>query len=467
MAKKRSKNIIKYRKPFRLNVGLLLFLFLFLYLIILAVLYITKDRVQIYQVELGRIADEVTYTGMILRDEQIQYSDRVGYVNHYVQEGRKVSKGRVVYSVDENGTFSQQMEEIMQGLDSFSDSAIEDLRNELYTYSREFDNMNFDATYSVKNNMELQILDDLSSLAVNSIEELFDSAAFYQGKSDQSGIVSYRLDGLEGVTETDLTAAMFQDAKQKIEYLRSGQLQDAGSAVYKILPNEAWRLAFPVSEEGYQELSAEIAGAEEGSSPTMTIRILSTDQTVTAPYQIFTGSDGSPFCELQIPKYSSEYIGERYLKFQIVKEQETGLKIPSSAVVTESFYQIPASYATLGGNQKVYGFNVQKVGSDTVEFVAPTFYALIDDVYYVNQKEFSAGDRIYMPDSEETYLVADMTDLAGVFSVNRGYAVFRRIEILEEKEGLCLISPDTQYGLQPYDHIILDSTGISEYDVIY
>ena len=30
MAKKRSKNIIKYRKPFRLNVGLLLFLFLFL-----------------------------------------------------------------------------------------------------------------------------------------------------------------------------------------------------------------------------------------------------------------------------------------------------------------------------------------------------------------------------------------------------------------------------------------------------
>ena len=170
MAKKRSKNIIKYRKPFRLNVGLLLFLFLFLYLIILAVLYITKDRVQIYQVESGRIADEVTYTGMILRDEQIQYSDRVGYVNHYVQEGRKVSKGRVVYSVDENGTFSQQLEEIMQGLDSFSDSAIEDLRNELYTYSREFDNMNFDATYSVKNNMELQILDDLSSLAVNSIE---------------------------------------------------------------------------------------------------------------------------------------------------------------------------------------------------------------------------------------------------------------------------------------------------------
>ena len=77
MAKKRSKNIIKYRKPFRLNVGLLLFLFLFLYLIILAVLYITKDRVQIYQVESGRIADEVTYTGMILRDEQIQYSDRV------------------------------------------------------------------------------------------------------------------------------------------------------------------------------------------------------------------------------------------------------------------------------------------------------------------------------------------------------------------------------------------------------
>ena len=110
---------------------------------------------------------------------------------------------------------------------------------------------------------------------------------------------------------------------------------------------------------------------------------------------------------------------------------------------------------------------MQKVGSDTVEFVSPTFYALIDGNYYVNQKEFSAGDRVYKPDSEENYLVADTADLTGAFSVNRGYAVFRRVEVLEEKEGLCLIKTGTQYGLQPYDHIILDSTGISEYDVIY
>ena len=247
----------------------------------------------------------------------------------------------------------------------------------------------------------------------------------------------------------------------------SGTLLEAGTAMFKIITDESWRLVLELDEEKYAELNALLNGEDEEATPKIRFCILDTGQVLSAEYTLVTGTDGTRFAVLQIPKYGSEYASDRFLDVELIYEEETGMKIPKTSVTTQTFYRIPKEYATYGGNQNVFGFNRQASGSDTVEFVSPTFYACLDGYYYVNQKDFSAGDRIFMPDSQEQYVVADTAELTGVYNINRGYAVFRRVEILGETGDMYLIEKGTKYGLSVYDHIILNNRDIREFDVIY
>ena len=47
------------------------------------------------------------------------------------------------------------------------------------------------------------------------------------------------------------------------------------------------------------------------------------------------------------------YAGERYLDFEILRDEETGLKIPQSAVTEKDFFVIDASYVTQTENGAV------------------------------------------------------------------------------------------------------------------
>lgn len=467
MAQRRNKNIIKYRKPIRVNIGLVLFLFLMVYLVIVVVLYFTRTRIRIYQVESGSVVNDQTYTGLILRDEQVFAMDQSGYVDFYVREGRRVGKDDIVYTIDVNGTFSEQLQATLEGMDSFSDTAIESIKKELYEFSSGYQDMSFDEVYTVKNGLELEIINDLSNSALESLDELVNTDSFVQGRAALSGVVSYRIDGYESVTEENLTQALMNPDGETVNVQRTGSLLEAGTSIYKIIPDESWRLALQVDEEKYAELSAVLNSEDETANRQIRFRITDTGQELSADFELVTGSDGARFCVLSIPKYGSRYAEERFLDVELIYEEESGLKIPKTSVMTQSFFLIPQEYATYGGNQNVYGFNRQAAGSDTVEFVSPTFYALVDGYYYVNQTEFSAGDRIFLPDSDEQYVIAETGELQGVFNINRGYAVFRRVVILDEAGDMYLIEKGTTYGLSVYDHIILNNRGIEEFDVIY
>jgi hypothetical protein len=57
--------------------------------------------------------------------------------------------------------------------------------------------------------------------------------------------------------------------------------------------------------------------------------------------------------------------------------------------------------------------------------------------------------------------------LKGVYNVNKGYAVFRRIEVLEENKEYAVIKKGTEQGVSLYDHIALNASLASESSVIY
>ena len=79
----------------------------------------------------------------------------------------------------------------------------------------------------------------------------------------------------------------------------------------------------------------------------------------------------------------------------------------------------------------------------------------------------TAGDILVKPDSNETYRVgSDTATLKGVYNVNKGYAVFKQIDILYQSKEYTIVKTGTSYGISLYDHIALDGAKINEDDLL-
>ena len=76
--KKKSKKIIRFPRLYHINVGMIVFAVIFLYLAFSVYTYLKKDKVQFYEVVEGNIVNDRQYTGIILRDERVENTDRAG-----------------------------------------------------------------------------------------------------------------------------------------------------------------------------------------------------------------------------------------------------------------------------------------------------------------------------------------------------------------------------------------------------
>ena len=61
---------------------------------------------------------------------------------------------------------------------------------------------------------------------------------------------------------------------------------------------------------------------------------------------------------------------------------------------------------------------------------------------------------------------ADRKGIQGVYNINKGYAVFKQINILYQNEDYAIISTGTTYGLSLYDHIVLQGDLVKENQII-
>lgn len=68
--------------------------------------------------------------------------------------------------------------------------------------------------------------------------------------------------------------------------------------------------------------------------------------------------------------------------------------------------------------------------------------------------------------SSDTYQLSETKQLKGVYNINRGYAVFRQVQILCESDDYYIVQSGNDYGLSNYDHIALTGKDVHEGDVI-
>ena len=164
------------------------------------------------------------------------------------------------------------------------------------------------------------------------------------------------------------------------------------------------------------------------------------------------------------------YATERYIEVELLLSEETGLKIPNSAIVEKEFYTIPADYILKGGDSNTDGLLVRHLdenGKETTEFISPTIYYETDDYCYIDSEDVQSGEVLIKQNSSETYTVGkDTASLKGVYNINKGYAVFKQIDILYQNEEYTVVKTGTSYGISLYDHIALDGSKVNENELI-
>ena len=124
---KKKDNVTEFPKFININIGVVIFIIIFIYLLFNVLTYLTKVHISVYEVEQGTIAANNIYKGLVLRDETTYSSEYSGSINYYVKEYSKVGFNDLIYTVDENGSVSERLNEAKHNLASLSSRATNDI----------------------------------------------------------------------------------------------------------------------------------------------------------------------------------------------------------------------------------------------------------------------------------------------------------------------------------------------------
>lgn len=466
MAKKKKNNkIVRYRHPLNINVGMIIFAIIFVYMAFSVYTYMKKDKVQFYEVAEGNIVTDTQYTGLILRDESVQKTDRAGYINYYIREGKRAAVGTRIYSIDETGSMAQFMEENPETNASLTDANLSDIKRQLNAFSMNYDDRNFGEIYDLQYTLEAAVLEYVNFNALGNLDALMEQTGvtFQQVKAPVSGVVSYSIDGYEEFDLSQLSAGSFDRSGYAKAITKAGQLIEQSAPVYKLVTSDEWSIVFPLGEEDV----AKYSGRDR-----LKVSFPSNDLEAEGSFSLITGSDGKSYGKLDFNQYMVQFVTDRFVTFEVDAERADGLKIPVTSVTTKNFYLVPLEYLTQGGDSSTSGFmkEIYSENGTFAEFVPTTIYYSTDEYYYIDMSENSplkVGDYLIRPDSQERYQLGSSASLQGVYNINKGYAVFKQIEILKSNDEYYTIRKGTSYGLSVYDHIVLDASTVYEGELIY
>ena len=457
----RPRKVAKYRRPLPVKTGMLIFSLIFLCMLYYVYAYFSSTRISPYEVQAGSIVVDNTCEGLALRQEDIVYADGSGYISYYARAGERVAGSSNVYTLDETGQVINTLTASLDG-EALDADSLNSLKTSMEAYESSISRTSFSQVYDFKSRMENQILSVMNDRLIAQADALEEETGgtFNFVKATEAGIIEFYTDGYEGVTKDTFTNDMLDSTSYEKRDLSQADIVNAGDPVYKLVTDETWNIIIPLDDEKLEAL------ADKSS---VSIRFLKNNLETTAGIEIMR-RDGLAYGVLSLSNYMVDFAEDRYVQIELKLSQIEGLKIPATAIIEKQFYTIPVGYVTTGGDDDSDGFlreTYMEDGSTSTVFVPTTIYETTDEVYYVDCNDFSPGDYIVKPDSEERYQIGTTASLKGVYNINRGYAVFRKVNILYESGEYCIVEQGSTYGLSIYDHIVLDSKAVKEEEIIY
>ncbi len=459
MTNTNSGKIRQYKKPLNINLGMIFFGVIFVYIIVCVFMYFTTKHVAGYQVKKGSLFVNNVYTGLALRDETIITSNYSGYLNYYVREGSRIGAYKMVCTVDEGGRLKDIMSEQSMGENALSNESLDKLRDDIMDFSNTFDPRNFSATYDFKYAIEGNVLKLANSNILENLEKLNrsgDSGLINICNAPTSGIVIYSYDNYENFNPADISSEILAKENYEKNQMLANELVSAGEPIYKLVTDESWSLIIETDAERAEYLLEE---------EYVQVKFLKTQNLSWAEVGLITNSDGKHFIELKFNNSMITFCTDRFVDIELQIEEEEGLKVPNSAIVTKEFFIIPEMFVNKGGNTGEYGVLKQiydEDGNKINKFIPVTIYNKEDAKYYIDSPDLELGNTLQLTDSNTTMTIQQKGSLVGVYNKNKGYADFKQIQILYQNEEYAIIKSNTEYGLVEYDYIVLEAETVND-----
>lgn len=458
-----ANNIIQVKRRKDVNIGIIIFLVILIYILVHIYNYFTKSEISIYEVQPGEIYTTAQCDGMIIRKEELVFTESAGYINYYFSEGSRVAKNSTIYSIDSNRNvyelLSGNASEIKLSGEDLSDLKLllqENLVNA--TSHKEIKNAKADVLTGYQRLIDAMLMEELNQIVASTGI----TSNFQVVSTKQSGIISYVKDEYTNYTLQEVTAECF-DKKDTASSLYSIDLIAANSPVYKIISEDTWSIVVNLNDTLYGYL----LGKENATFT------LNNELTVTAPINCYRKNDAY-FAEITMQRYLSNFSSERFLTVKFELSHIEGLKIPETAITWKDYYRIPEEYLVVKevDNVNKKGILVEQFNTDTgaTEYVFQeiTIFYSSDGFFYVDCADFVKETYIATADqANRVMLYTFVNKLEGAYNINKGYAVFKRVERLNTENGYSIVKKNSISGLSAYDHIALNAASVIEDAVIY
>lgn len=437
-----------------MNIGLLIFVVILAYVVISFLIYLTSQRTEVYEVRTGSLSEQMVYEGIAIRSEAVVNSDYTGTINYYNKEGDRVPVGGLVYSVDENGEITDYLED--SGDSMFSAENLQTFRRDAIAFMRDFDPAHFASLYDFKSGA-ISFAQKISNRKVLSSIENIDSTQIHTCAAESAGEIVYSIDHMEGTSFENLTADSFNKNGYNKKQLDNGSRITAGDPAYKLVTDENWSVAIQVPTE---ELARNLV-----SESYLEVKFLKDGNTAWASVSSRSDEDGNYYVNLGFTNSMEAYCSDRYLDVELVTAEQTGLKVPNSAITKGNFFLVPKDFVFEGssGQQgvllEIYTENNEK----STQFINAVPYGETEDYYYLDDSVLRAGEIIDRVGTSEQFTLGDQDELIGVYYINKGYPDFRQVNILYQNEEYAIVTSGSLYGLQEYDYIVLHADSI-DYD---
>lgn len=340
----KEKNTKLNRKKIVIYVILLLIVMYILYTIYLLIMQPTN----IFTIEEGKLYQEETDIGYVIRDEKVVKGEN--YKNGMEQiksEGEKVATNEKIFryysSNEENlkqkvAELDEKVQSVMTSDTSLFSSDMKLLENQidekvsdinkitdiskLEEYKKEIDNLvqkkaKIAGDLSPKGSYLNQLIEERKKY-----ESQLNSGAEYVS-APMSGIVSYKVDGLEETLTPENFSSLSKEYLENLD-LKTGKLVATNDECGKVINNFCCYIATVSSSE-------EAKQAEVGKK--VKIRLSNNSEIEAEITNLIKEDDGDILIILKIDKQVEELINYRKISFDLIWWSESGLKVPNQAIV--------------------------------------------------------------------------------------------------------------------------------------
>ena len=325
---------------------------LILALVFIYAVYLVAKLVQnptnTFMVTNGKISQEESDIGYIIREETVVKGQN--YKNGMVKiknEGEKVAKGDSVFRYYSSGEeelknkiaeLDVEIQSLMQNEKSSFPSDVKLLESQI---EKELDSIygvnNAQKIQEYKRNINSYITKKakISSPSNSRLKELLSQREEYENRltsdsenvnAPESGIVSYRVDGLESVLTTEdftkFNKSFLQDLK-----LKTGQTVASNEEVGKIINNYQCYIVFNSNTN-------EAKNSKVGD--TIKIRVQNSDTLKASVENIIDEDDESKTITVKITNDVEKLIAYRKISFDIIWWDAEGFRIPNEAIKEEN-----------------------------------------------------------------------------------------------------------------------------------